>query len=179
MAGGGPKTIQGSRCTRPGVWPSLPFSLLHGPAIEGGHGSVKDRAPQAVRRLRLYPHNQERNPRPVFSPHLVAAMANHPRGLQRPGKQVFRWHKGGRLYNLLRQDCPRCWRHLARTGGVPRLPAHLRNMDAPLRGFGHQGLYRPARGNRSSRPAAMLMPLSARRRRKLVTSFWRIRGKRR
>ena len=26
---------------------------------------------------------------------------NHPRGLDRPGKQVFRWHKGGRLYNLL------------------------------------------------------------------------------
>ena len=35
--------------------------------------------------------------------HLVAALANHPRGLERPGKQVFRWHKGGRLYNLLRR----------------------------------------------------------------------------
>ena len=28
-------------------------------------------------------------------------MANHPRGLERLGKQVFRWHKGGRLFNLL------------------------------------------------------------------------------
>lgn len=41
-------------------------------------------------------------PRSVFlPPHLVAALANHPRGLERPGKQIFRWHKSGRLYKLL------------------------------------------------------------------------------
>lgn len=50
------------------------------------------------------PTTKNGEPRPVFLPtHLVAALANHPRSLKRPGKQVFRWHKGGRLYNLLRK----------------------------------------------------------------------------
>jgi integrase len=50
------------------------------------------------------PITKNGRPRPVFlPPHLVAALANHPRGLARPGKQVFRWHKGGRLYGLLRK----------------------------------------------------------------------------
>jgi integrase len=48
------------------------------------------------------PTTKNGDPRPVFlPPHIVAALANHPRGLDRPGKQVFRWHKGGRLYTLL------------------------------------------------------------------------------
>jgi integrase len=48
------------------------------------------------------PTTKNGEPRPVFLPtHLVAALANHSRGLERPGKQVFRWHKGGRLYKLL------------------------------------------------------------------------------
>lgn len=42
-------------------------------------------------------------PRPVhLPPHIVAALANHPRGLDRPGQTVFRFHKGGRLYDMLR-----------------------------------------------------------------------------
>jgi integrase len=50
------------------------------------------------------PTTKNGEPRAVFLPsHLVAALANHPRGLDRPGKQVFRWHKGGRLYNLLKK----------------------------------------------------------------------------
>ena len=50
------------------------------------------------------PTTKNGEPRPVFlPPHLVAALASHPRGLERPGMQVFRWHKGGRLYNLLKK----------------------------------------------------------------------------
>ena len=50
------------------------------------------------------PTTKNGEPRPVYLPtHLVAGLANHPRGLERPGTQVFRWHKGGRLYNLLRK----------------------------------------------------------------------------
>ena len=48
------------------------------------------------------PMTKNGEPRPVYlPPHLVAALANHPRGLDRPGQQVFRWHKGGRLYAML------------------------------------------------------------------------------
>lgn len=47
------------------------------------------------------PVTKNGEPRAVYlPPHLVAALANHPRGLDRKG-QVFRWHKGGRLYGLL------------------------------------------------------------------------------
>lgn len=43
------------------------------------------------------------NPRPVFLPPiLVAALANHPRGMDRPGERVFRFAKCGRLYEMLR-----------------------------------------------------------------------------
>lgn len=34
-------------------------------------------------------------------PHIVAALANHPRGLDRPGETVFRWKIGYRIYKLL------------------------------------------------------------------------------
>lgn len=43
------------------------------------------------------------DPRGAFlPPYLVAALANHPRGLERSGK-VFRFRKNGRLYNLMRK----------------------------------------------------------------------------
>ena len=42
MAGGGPKTIQGGRRSRLGIWPAVPFPLLYGPPLEGGHGSIQD-----------------------------------------------------------------------------------------------------------------------------------------
>jgi len=41
-------------------------------------------------------------PRGVFLPPVVVAkLANHPRGLDRPGEKVFRFNKNGRLYNLM------------------------------------------------------------------------------
>lgn len=50
------------------------------------------------------PKTKNGNPRPVhLPPHIVAALANHPRGLDRPGETVFRFHKGGRLYDMLRK----------------------------------------------------------------------------
>lgn len=46
------------------------------------------------------------DPRPVFlPPHLVASLANHPRGLKRPGQRLFRFHKGGALSYLLEAAC--------------------------------------------------------------------------
>lgn len=36
-------------------------------------------------------------------PEVVAALANHPRGLERRGERVFRFGKNGRLYNLMRK----------------------------------------------------------------------------
>jgi integrase len=42
------------------------------------------------------------DPRGVhLPPVLIAALANHPRGLERPGQTVFRFRKNGRLYALL------------------------------------------------------------------------------
>lgn len=52
-----------------------------------------------------YAHARETKngePRGVFLPPvLVAALANHPRGMERTGKKVFRFVKCGRLYTLL------------------------------------------------------------------------------
>lgn len=45
-------------------------------------------------------------------PELVASLANHPRGLARPGK-VFRFTKSGRLYSFLDSDKKRAGRDLA------------------------------------------------------------------
>lgn len=43
------------------------------------------------------------DPRAVFLPPvLIAALANHPRGLDRPGETVFRFRKNGWLYSLLK-----------------------------------------------------------------------------
>jgi integrase len=48
------------------------------------------------------PKTKNGEPRPVHLPaHLVVALANHPRGLERPGERVFRFHPGGRLYAML------------------------------------------------------------------------------
>lgn len=49
------------------------------------------------------PTTKTDEPRAVFlPPHLVAALANHPRGMDRAGK-VFRFNKDGRLYTLLKR----------------------------------------------------------------------------
>jgi len=45
-------------------------------------------------------------PRAVFLPtHLVATLANHPRGLERGNARVFRFHQGGGLRNYLTGAC--------------------------------------------------------------------------
>lgn len=44
------------------------------------------------------------DPRPVHLPPIVVAeLANHPRGLNRPGEPLFRFRKNGHLYNLLKE----------------------------------------------------------------------------
>jgi integrase len=48
------------------------------------------------------PTTKNGEPRPVFlPPHVIAALANHPRGLARGSERVFRHRPGGRLYKLL------------------------------------------------------------------------------
>lgn len=49
------------------------------------------------------PDSKNGDPRPIFLPPvLVAALANHPRGMERAGGQVFRFRKGGFLYNYMK-----------------------------------------------------------------------------
>lgn len=51
----------------------------------------------------LIPRTKNGKPRAVHLPmHVVVALANHPRGLDRPGERVFRFQKGGHLYDMLR-----------------------------------------------------------------------------
>lgn len=50
----------------------------------------------------IIPKTKNGKPRTVFLPeHLVAALANHPRGLDRGDEPVFHFHKSGHLYKLL------------------------------------------------------------------------------
>lgn len=50
------------------------------------------------------PDTKNGEPRAVFlPPPLVAALANHPRGLDRPGERIFRYHKSGALYTKLKR----------------------------------------------------------------------------
>jgi integrase len=49
------------------------------------------------------PTTKNEDPRGVFLPaEVVAALATHPRGLDRPGETVFRFRKNGRLYQLMK-----------------------------------------------------------------------------
>lgn len=49
------------------------------------------------------PDSKNEDPRPIFLPPvLVAALANHPRGMERMGQTLFRFRKNGRLYNLIK-----------------------------------------------------------------------------
>lgn len=49
-------------------------------------------------------HTKNGEPRPVhLPPVVVAALANHPRGLDRPGETVFRFRKNGHLYSLMKK----------------------------------------------------------------------------
>lgn len=50
----------------------------------------------------IIPRTKNGKPRTVFLPkHLVVELSNHPRGLDRGAEPVFKFHKGGRIYNLL------------------------------------------------------------------------------
>lgn len=50
------------------------------------------------------PRTKNGEPRPIYlPPPLVAALANHPRGLDRGSETVFRFHKSGHLYKLLKR----------------------------------------------------------------------------
>jgi integrase len=43
------------------------------------------------------------DPRPLFlPPYAIASLKRHPRGLDRRGERLFRFHKGGHLYSLLK-----------------------------------------------------------------------------
>jgi integrase len=49
------------------------------------------------------PTTKNGDPRPVFLPPVVVdALCDHPRGLDRPNERVFKFHKGGHIYSLLR-----------------------------------------------------------------------------
>lgn len=49
------------------------------------------------------PDSKNGEPRAILLPtYLIAALANHPRGMNRPGEAVFRFTKSGHIYSLLR-----------------------------------------------------------------------------
>jgi integrase len=75
------------------------------------------------------PDSKNGDPQPVYLPsYLVASLANHPRGLNRPGERVFRFHKGGGLDYLLMASSalacglerPKRWKR----GPRPERPKH-------------------------------------------------------
>jgi integrase len=50
------------------------------------------------------PETKNGDPRALHLPEAaVAALANHPRGLDRPKERVFRWHKGSKFYDTLHE----------------------------------------------------------------------------
>jgi hypothetical protein len=59
-----------------------------------------------VERYAFVPDSKTKEPQPM---HLTAAMVEalkaHPRGLERHGERLFRWHKGGGLYWDLKRAC--------------------------------------------------------------------------
>jgi integrase len=56
----------------------------------------------------LIPRTKNGEPRPVYlPPQVVAALGNHPRGLDRGTERVFRYHPGGRLYTMLYEAAER------------------------------------------------------------------------
>jgi integrase len=54
------------------------------------------------------PRTKNKEPRAVYLPPVViAALQGHPRGLDRPGERLFKFHKGGHIYSLLRASAAR------------------------------------------------------------------------
>jgi integrase len=83
------------------------------------------------------PKTKNGKPRAIhLPPHIVAALANHPRGLDRPGETVFRYHKSGALYQKL-DNAAKAAGVVLPPRGVPHFPSHLCNMDAPLCWLGY------------------------------------------
>lgn len=64
-------------------------------------------AVELQREFAYIPDTKTGEPRAVYLPPiLVAALANHPRGMERKGR-VFRFHNGGRLRDMLAMACTR------------------------------------------------------------------------
>lgn len=60
------------------------------------------------RRYAFVPKTKNGEPRPVYLPlPAVEALRRHPRGLNRPHERVFKFHKSGHLYSLLRATAAR------------------------------------------------------------------------
>jgi len=60
------------------------------------------------RQYAFVPKTKNGEPRPVYLPRAATeALRNHPRGLNRPHERVFKFHKSGHLYALLRAAAAR------------------------------------------------------------------------
>lgn len=71
------------------------------------------------------PTSKTEDPRAIFLPPvLVAALANHPRGLDRKGETVFRFRKNGYLYGLMRAA-------RMRASGIKPVPREPGEADPP------------------------------------------------
>jgi integrase len=101
------------------------------------------------------PRTKNGQPRPVYlPPHVVAALANHPRGLERGSERVFRHRPSGRIYKLL---------YLAADAAGVNLPdreafhifRHTYGGCAATAAATPRGLLLPVPGNPSSQLRAM------------------------
>lgn len=85
------------------------FRLLCITLLYGGGLRLSDGLDLTCNNLRLaegfayLPDTKTDEPRPLFlPPFLVAELANHPRGVDRPGEKLFKFSKGGHIYSLLK-----------------------------------------------------------------------------
>jgi integrase len=106
------------------------------------------------------------------------ALANHPRGLERPGKQVFRWHKGGRLYNLLMKAAGDAGINLPEREAFHVFRHTYGTWMRRYAGLDSKGLVSTGTW-KSKQPASRYLMLSSGEDNKsLATSFWRSRRNR-
>jgi integrase len=116
-----PKGSAGAKRTR-WLWPEQAFAVLQAAtSIDREFGAfltmlcytgvrLEEGLALAIDLVRLsegfayVPNSKNDEPRPLYLPPIVvAALANHPRGLDRPGERVFRFSKNGHLYKLLKR----------------------------------------------------------------------------
>ncbi len=101
------------------------------------------------------PDSKNGEPQPMhLTPHMIEALRTHPRGLDRPGERLFRFHKGGGLdFKLMEATAiasgiapPKRVRRGSKWPVIPQhefdwvtwhnVQADLRDVDAPVRGTG-------------------------------------------